>query len=152
MTMCDTRPVTKWWHQAACAGLPTSLFFPKRGVTNITRQQRICAQCPVQLECLTEALNTAEVDDFGVRAGTHRVTRTKLRRRGVTAEQYLEGSRSFAGRVSGARAATGLSQINFGALIGVSGPTIGAWESGRVKPNNRAAIEQKLDQLGVQSE
>lgn len=55
-----------WRGLAACAGEDPGLFFPPAG-TNGTRAKRICARCPVQAECLQDAVDT--FDRHGIRGG-----------------------------------------------------------------------------------
>lgn len=50
-----------WRNRAACLDMNTDIFFPSKG--NITDKQYwqaslICRECPVNVECLTEALNS----------------------------------------------------------------------------------------------
>ena len=50
-----------WRNRAACLNMNTDIFFPSKG--NITDKQYwqaslICRECPVNAECLTEALNS----------------------------------------------------------------------------------------------
>ncbi|HTP16672.1 MAG TPA: WhiB family transcriptional regulator [Streptosporangiaceae bacterium] len=54
-----------WGRQAACAGMPVSIFFPDTG--HDTRPaKRICRGCPVRGECLEEAMR---LDVPGARHG-----------------------------------------------------------------------------------
>lgn len=58
-----------WPDRAACAGVPTNVFFPERGgrARDCYEEARaICAACPVRWECLDEALST---EMSGYRAG-----------------------------------------------------------------------------------
>lgn len=59
-----------WWEQAACAGLPTDLFFgDARDHTDRAAAVRVCQSCPVRNECLEDDLATLGVDEpRGVRA------------------------------------------------------------------------------------
>lgn len=45
----------EWRRQAACVGMDPLIFFPGMG-RNATEAKRICAECPVRLECLTYAV------------------------------------------------------------------------------------------------
>lgn len=62
-----------WQRWAACRTVSNTLFFgmaDERGATRREREERaktICATCPVQLECRTHALTTAE--PYGVWGG-----------------------------------------------------------------------------------
>jgi len=68
------------WHaQAACRGVPTNLFFPRRG-ERTDEARHLCATCPVTADCLAEALAIAERDDDGFRAGMSAQKRRRLRR------------------------------------------------------------------------
>ena len=49
--------------------------------------------------------------------------------------------RDFAARVRAARAYTHLDRPDFGALLGVSGSTVGNYENGKSKPDKRAIAE-----------
>lgn len=66
------------WHRlAACLGTPPGMFYPERGdVWALEDARAVCATCPVQAECLNEALATNE--QFGVRAGLTIQQRRKL--------------------------------------------------------------------------
>lgn len=48
----------KWWLRAACKGHDLTLFFPRVDKRNrYTAARRICAACPVQAECLQDAID-----------------------------------------------------------------------------------------------
>lgn len=67
-----------WELHGMCAGLDSALFFPERGES--TDQARaVCADCPVQAECLQAALERNE--RFGIWGGTSARERQQLRRR-----------------------------------------------------------------------
>ncbi|HVM41673.1 MAG TPA: WhiB family transcriptional regulator [Acidimicrobiia bacterium] len=69
--------------RALCRGYDPSVFFPSDGV-GVEAAQRICAECPVRVECLEYAL-TFRVD-HGVWGGcSERERRRILRRRRVGA-------------------------------------------------------------------
>lgn len=53
-TLALGRP--EWQEAAACRGLDPELFFPDRG-ESVAAIKAICAECPVQAECLTYALD-----------------------------------------------------------------------------------------------
>lgn len=69
----DTLPrPPHWTDRAACAGLPTSIFFPvsRDGVPaqiEAEYAKSFCAVCPVRATCLSHAL--AHREDFGVWGG-----------------------------------------------------------------------------------
>lgn len=59
-----TPTAMQWWEQAACAGVPTDLFFPDRGDRfSAAEARRYCARCPVSVECLYEEV---ELEDVGL--------------------------------------------------------------------------------------
>ena len=52
-----------WWRRAACRDYPLDLFHPtvtghkdKHDTTPEDRAKRVCARCPVRVDCLREAL------------------------------------------------------------------------------------------------
>lgn len=68
-----------WTALAACAGTDPEAFFPEKGGS--TREaKRVCAGCPVRVECLEYALATGQ--RFGVWGGmSERELRRERRRR-----------------------------------------------------------------------
>jgi hypothetical protein len=77
--------MTAWYDAAECAGLGADLFFSKDTVDQ-TRAKRVCAQCPVQWECLSTAVaeeresaedpgNPLRFEVHGVRGGMSAQTR-----------------------------------------------------------------------------
>lgn len=79
----DTSETTAWMLRALCRGYDATVFFPSDGV-GVEAAQRICAECPVRIECLEYAL-TFRVD-HGVWGGcSERERRRILRRRRVGA-------------------------------------------------------------------
>ena len=62
--MNDDRPT--WTQHAACAGKPQHWWYPEHG-QGATKAKRICAGCPVQQQCLDQAL--AEGEQHGVWGG-----------------------------------------------------------------------------------
>lgn len=54
-----TGTVRDWRPLAACAGINPDLFFPRRG-ESAAAAVATCRTCPVQAECLTDALNNGE--------------------------------------------------------------------------------------------
>lgn len=90
---------TPWATQAACKGTPTPIWFPAKG-KNIRPAQAICADCPVQTECLDYAL-TWKIT-FGIWGGLSPIERrhrtpTRRARRTVAAHgtttRYARGCR-----------------------------------------------------------
>jgi WhiB family redox-sensing transcriptional regulator len=73
--MADQR---HWRLEAACAEVDPELFFPERGDPALAAK-RICAGCPVQVECLSFAL--AVTEPRGVWGGLAAGERRALRRR-----------------------------------------------------------------------
>ncbi len=66
-----------WRDSAACAGVDPELHFPEKGGS--TREaKRICASCPVKVECLTYALERSE--RWGVWGGLSERERRRLLR------------------------------------------------------------------------
>jgi WhiB family redox-sensing transcriptional regulator len=47
--------MTRWWEKAACIGQPLELFFPDGGWMT-AEAKKLCGSCPVQSECLKDAL------------------------------------------------------------------------------------------------
>lgn len=74
-----------WREQAACVGMPLSVFFPRKGdKPSVVEAKRVCAGCPVQVPCLDDAL-LDPYDNLGIRAGTSAKDRQRERnRRGIT--------------------------------------------------------------------
>jgi WhiB family transcriptional regulator, redox-sensing transcriptional regulator len=69
-----------WRDQAACASYSAEVFFPPSDVPEAARTAKsICATCPVQEECLSFALETAQSD--GVWGGMDASERRRYRRR-----------------------------------------------------------------------
>lgn len=60
---------SRWWHRAACLGEDSSLFFadPDDSPLMIAQAKALCAVCAVRIQCLDEALATA--DTHSVRGG-----------------------------------------------------------------------------------
>lgn len=93
-------PYVEWHQQAACRGVADAdtLFFgvddasrPPLPPRFIRRVRAICASCPVQRPCLTQALATPE--PFGIWAGTTGRQRVTLRQRvkdGESVEQVVD--------------------------------------------------------------
>ena len=67
-----------WREVAACAQTDPELWFPADG-GNGRRAKQICGGCPVQAECLQDALESGDVD-HGVRGGLSPRQRVKLLR------------------------------------------------------------------------
>jgi len=68
------------WHvDAACRGSGVALFFDDLGEGGYRQAREVCAICPVQVECLEQALVTR--DKFGLWGGRSESERRRLRRR-----------------------------------------------------------------------
>lgn len=69
-----------WYEDAACASYPAEMFFPPSEAPLAEDQAKaICEGCPVREECLSFALETAQVE--GVWGGMGAGERRRLRRR-----------------------------------------------------------------------
>ena len=67
-----------WRAQARCRGVPTEVFFARRGDDLSLRvAKRICRGCPVRAQCLDYALAAGE--RFGVWGGVSEGRRRELR-------------------------------------------------------------------------
>ncbi|WP_202376293.1 WhiB family transcriptional regulator [Mycobacterium intracellulare] len=49
----------EWWHEAACKGMPLSMFFPEHG-RNAFAAKKVCQTCPVSQQCLQDAIEHEE--------------------------------------------------------------------------------------------
>jgi WhiB family redox-sensing transcriptional regulator len=65
-----------WRERVACAGKDPEIFFSD----NANQAKRICARCPVQIECLEFALSVEGCDAYGVYGGLTNEERKNLRR------------------------------------------------------------------------
>jgi WhiB family redox-sensing transcriptional regulator len=78
-----TTTATTWLDRAACAGVDSAVFYPEAGGT-ARRARRICAACPVRIDCLQYALDV-ENDSLrgrhGVWGGLTALERVKLARK-----------------------------------------------------------------------
>jgi WhiB family redox-sensing transcriptional regulator len=80
----------EWMLRALCRSLAPGEFFPSDGV-GVDKARRICAQCPVQADCLEYAL-TYRID-HGVWGGaSERERRRILRRRRLETPPIIEKS------------------------------------------------------------
>lgn len=70
----------EWIERAACAGLPTALFFPEPGRPAAASDPvTVCRSCPVSDDCLAYALE-ARIE-HGIYGGLNAVERRRHRRR-----------------------------------------------------------------------
>lgn len=67
-----------WRDRARCLQTDPELWFPEKGTRTGEFAKRICAQCPVQRQCLDYALNSTERLD-GIWGGMTETERRKLR-------------------------------------------------------------------------
>ncbi len=77
-----------WRLDARCAEVDPELFFPEPGAPTAPAK-RICAGCPVRVECLAYALDTREA--HGVFGGLSAQERLRLLRRPRTTGIAEEG-------------------------------------------------------------
>lgn len=76
----------EWRSGASCLEYDPELFFPAGSIgssAQIAEAKSICAQCPVQVECLSYAIASAQ--RFGIWGGTDEEERRLMRRRYVAA-------------------------------------------------------------------
>ncbi len=71
--------VPTWRDLALCREVDSEMFFPPRG-GSAQPAKRICGQCSVRVECLTEALSYPAQDDHGIRGGLSGRERLALRK------------------------------------------------------------------------
>lgn len=69
---------TDWMAKGSCRDQPAALFFPSDGV-GVEIARRICADCPVQAECLEYALENRI--DHGVWGGASERERRRILKR-----------------------------------------------------------------------
>jgi hypothetical protein len=90
----------RWYEHAACQGDPLEAWFPPTGpgaLPAYARARRICAACPVRVECLNEDLNAPHYDRrYGMRAGLMPAARDAVARGELTAEQALDNALALA--------------------------------------------------------
>lgn len=70
----------EWRSMAACLGMPIDRFFLKKGESSKEAKQ-ICSTCPVNKECLSEAVRINPIyDTYGIYGGKSSRERNKLRK------------------------------------------------------------------------
>ena len=76
--------MTGWRDRAACVApaIDPELFFPDKG-GSVKPAKRVCARCPVRVECLDDALACMPTHDDGIRGGLTLTERRALRRERV---------------------------------------------------------------------
>ena len=72
-----------WRDQAACTYVDPDLWFPEKGESS-DEAKRICRTCPVQADCLADAL--AHYEQYGIWGGH---SARKLRKLRDTAERQV---------------------------------------------------------------
>lgn len=72
----------EWWERAECLKHDPEIFFPKKGGT-ANKARKVCAVCPVRVECLNYAI--AHDEQHGVWGGTTERERRRLKRLAVEA-------------------------------------------------------------------
>lgn len=88
-------PVGPWMAEAKCASVDDpDIFYPPNGSKG-TRARRICAECPVQAQCLESAL--AADEEYGIWGGLdprerRNLKRRRARRRAAEAERRSGGA------------------------------------------------------------
>jgi WhiB family redox-sensing transcriptional regulator len=66
-----------WWRRARCAGEDSALFYPPQGGSS-RPGKKICASCPVRVDCLLYSLVAGEI--YGIWGGTTEEERRLIRR------------------------------------------------------------------------
>jgi WhiB family redox-sensing transcriptional regulator len=69
-----------WFARAACRGMPVETFVPTGKSASLDAARRVCAGCPVRVECLAYALADPDLDRFGVFGGLTARERRQLSR------------------------------------------------------------------------
>jgi hypothetical protein len=66
----DTEPAGQWIKQAACRtpGVDPDEMFPDNSETGIAHAKAICRPCPVQVDCVLDAIRTGD-NEHGIRGG-----------------------------------------------------------------------------------
>ena len=70
----DVPETPSFFKDALCKGMDTEFFFPLKGA--IAEPKKICAKCPVQMECLVYA--TENRIEFGLWGGVSQRQRVRL--------------------------------------------------------------------------
>ncbi|MEU3024891.1 WhiB family transcriptional regulator [Nocardiopsis alba] len=75
-TKPDSGATGGWWGHAACRGRDPDLWFPAQG-GSVRAAKWVCRVCPVQLNCLAEAMRRGE--QYGVWGGASEEERRRYR-------------------------------------------------------------------------
>lgn len=82
MRAVSVPPRPAWMDEAVCAGIGSDWWYPQTrqdgASTFADRAKRICATCPVQVECLEYALDIR--DAYGIWGGLTAAERRKISR------------------------------------------------------------------------
>lgn len=80
--MLNQNQLSSTWHStAACKNLPVNIFFPvSYNSSNLNKARKICASCPVKIECFQDAISN---NAYGIWAGT-----TEIQRRNIVNNYY----------------------------------------------------------------
>ena len=81
-----TSPDPEWFRRARCVGMPLAVFFPEAtddSTRSASQAIRVCQRCPVQDDCLSEALSHPYHEDYGIYGGTTRAQRRVIRSRSI---------------------------------------------------------------------
>ncbi|MGH3996322.1 MAG: WhiB family transcriptional regulator [Pseudonocardiaceae bacterium] len=79
------KPVTDatapaWLERGVCVQVGGDMWFPEKGdLAVVATCKKVCARCPVRVECLEWAMDTVEA--FGIFGGLTVLERRKLRRK-----------------------------------------------------------------------
>ncbi len=84
----------RWRDDATCREVDAEAFFPEPGASPYAAK-RVCAVCPVRVECLTDALNRRDIA-YGVLGGLTPRERRELLRHQTTTTAQAEPIRSAA--------------------------------------------------------
>lgn len=76
--MTSVSTVLGWADIAACTGLESAIFYPTTD-DDATAAKAVCAQCPVQADCLEHAIGRREHN--GIWGGTTEKERQRIIRR-----------------------------------------------------------------------
>lgn len=81
----ESLPVPRW-ENAACRGLPATLFYPEPGdIAGVRHAREVCARCEIREACLQFALDNNET--IGVWGGTSSKDRRQMKHRAAVARR-----------------------------------------------------------------